>query len=80
MVTHNPRLTTYASRVITMLDGKVDVKGSYEVVHKAIETFSSPAAAKAWARRSPRPRAPRSRTPGSTCTSRWSSCEIWPTG
>lgn len=27
-------------------DGKVDVKGSYEVVHKAIETFSSPAAAK----------------------------------
>lgn len=24
MVTHNPRLTTYASRVITMLDGKVD--------------------------------------------------------
>ena len=24
MVTHNPRLTTYASRVITMLDGRVD--------------------------------------------------------
>ncbi len=24
MVTHNPNLTTYASRVITMLDGKVD--------------------------------------------------------
>jgi putative ABC transport system ATP-binding protein len=24
MVTHNPRLTTYASRVITMIDGKVD--------------------------------------------------------
>lgn len=24
MVTHNPRLTTYASRVITMLDGKID--------------------------------------------------------
>jgi putative ABC transport system ATP-binding protein len=23
MVTHNPRLTTYASRVITMLDGKI---------------------------------------------------------
>jgi ABC-type lipoprotein export system ATPase subunit len=23
-VTHNPRLTTYASRVITMLDGKID--------------------------------------------------------
>ena len=24
MVTHNPDLTTYASRVITMLDGKID--------------------------------------------------------
>lgn len=24
MVTHNPRLTTYASRVITMMDGKID--------------------------------------------------------
>lgn len=24
LVTHNPRLTTYASRVITMLDGKID--------------------------------------------------------
>lgn len=24
MVTHNPRLTTYANRVITMLDGKID--------------------------------------------------------
>ncbi len=24
MVTHNPKLTTYASRVITMLDGKID--------------------------------------------------------
>ena len=24
MVTHNPNLTTYATRVITMLDGKID--------------------------------------------------------
>ena len=24
MVTHNPRLTTYASRVITMIDGTID--------------------------------------------------------
>ena len=24
MVTHNPELTSYASRVITMLDGKID--------------------------------------------------------
>lgn len=28
MVTHNPRLTTYASRVITMLDGKIDTDTS----------------------------------------------------
>ncbi len=28
MVTHNPRLTTYASRVITMIDGKIDTDTS----------------------------------------------------
>ena len=28
MVTHNPRLTTYASRVITMIDGRVDTDTS----------------------------------------------------
>ena len=28
MVTHNPRLTTYASRIITMLDGQVDTDSS----------------------------------------------------
>lgn len=28
MVTHNPRLTTYASRVITMLDGQIDTDTS----------------------------------------------------
>jgi putative ABC transport system ATP-binding protein len=28
MVTHNPNLTTYASRVITMLDGKIDTDTS----------------------------------------------------
>ncbi len=32
MVTHNPDLTTYASRVITMLDGKIDT-----------DTFTAPA-------------------------------------
>lgn len=32
MVTHNPRLTTYASRVITMLDGRIDTD-----THIAIE-------------------------------------------
>ncbi len=40
MVTHNPNLTTYASRVITMLDGKIDTDtfrlpiGSRETVKK----------------------------------------------
>lgn len=40
MVTHNPKLTTYADRVITMLDGKIntDSRGilpdSYELTHK----------------------------------------------
>jgi putative ABC transport system ATP-binding protein len=34
MVTHNPSLTTYATRVITMLDGKIsaDTSGSAAVV------------------------------------------------
>lgn len=32
MVTHNPRLTTYASRVITMLDGKIDTDTNDSVV------------------------------------------------
>jgi putative ABC transport system ATP-binding protein len=36
MVTHNPNLTTYASRVITMLDGKIDT-----------DTFRLPTAARA---------------------------------
>ena len=31
MVTHNPRLTTYASRVITMLDGKIDTDTKFNV-------------------------------------------------
>lgn len=30
MVTHNPRLTTYASRVITMMDGKIDTDTQLE--------------------------------------------------
>jgi len=30
MVTHNPRLTTYASRVVTMLDGKIDTDSKAE--------------------------------------------------
>lgn len=31
MVTHNPRLTTYASRVVTMLDGKIDTDSKAEM-------------------------------------------------
>jgi putative ABC transport system ATP-binding protein len=34
MVTHNPRLTTYASRVITMLDGKIDTDTHKKVGQK----------------------------------------------
>ena len=34
MVTHNPRLTTYASRVITMLDGKVDTDTNDDILAK----------------------------------------------
>lgn len=36
MVTHNPNLTTYASRVITMLDGKIDTD-TVKVAEKAAE-------------------------------------------
>lgn len=34
MVTHNPRLTTYASRVITMLDGRIDTDTGATAVEK----------------------------------------------
>ncbi len=34
MVTHNPRLTTYASRVITMLDGQIDTDTGATPVEK----------------------------------------------
>jgi putative ABC transport system ATP-binding protein len=35
MVTHNPRLTTYASRVITMMDGKIDTDTKTQKVEEA---------------------------------------------
>ncbi len=38
MVTHNPRLTTYASRVITMLDGKIDTDTNVLKEETAAET------------------------------------------
>lgn len=43
MVTHNPRLTSYASRVITMLDGKIntDTKGPDEEMTLFGDTWSS---------------------------------------
>ena len=38
MVTHNPNLTTYATRVITMLDGKIDTDtGAPKVVDADID-------------------------------------------
>jgi len=39
MVTHNPDLTTYASRVITMLDGKIDTDTKED---KVVEKNSAP--------------------------------------
>ncbi len=41
MVTHNPNLTTYASRVITMLDGKVDTD-TFRLPVAARETLKKP--------------------------------------
>ncbi|MFZ2125491.1 MAG: ABC transporter ATP-binding protein [Candidatus Saccharimonadales bacterium] len=37
MVTHNPRLTTYASRIITMLDGKIDTDTRTRIITKRIK-------------------------------------------
>lgn len=43
MVTHNPRLTSYASRVITMLDGKIntDTKGVDDEMTPFAESWSA---------------------------------------
>lgn len=41
MVTHNPNLTTYASRVITMLDGKIDTD-TFRLPLPARETTKRP--------------------------------------
>ncbi|MBP9667320.1 ABC transporter ATP-binding protein [Candidatus Saccharibacteria bacterium] len=38
MVTHNPNLTSYASRVITMLDGKIDTDTSTKTAKKSKTT------------------------------------------
>lgn len=43
MVTHNPRLTTYASRVITMLDGQIDTDTKpLEEINKHNLTINKP--------------------------------------
>jgi len=42
MVTHNPRLTTYASRVITMLDGKIDTDTKDEIIQTPEEPVKQP--------------------------------------
>ncbi len=43
MVTHNPRLTTYASRVITMLDGKIDTDTKYDQQQQQVRRHKKPA-------------------------------------
>lgn len=45
MVTHNPRLTSYASRVITMLDGQIDTdtKVVIDLADKALQNTKLPA-------------------------------------
>ena len=46
MVTHNPRLTTYASRVITMLDGQIDTDTQNEIIQKTEDTVKVPLSVK----------------------------------
>lgn len=41
MVTHNPRLTSYASRVITMLDGRID-SDTQTIIEEAQEDVNKP--------------------------------------
>jgi len=42
MVTHNPNLTTYATRVITMLDGKIDTDTAEPVKHEGASSVKRP--------------------------------------
>ena len=42
MVTHNPRLTTYASRVITMLDGRIDTDTKSHIALQKIRRHKKP--------------------------------------
>ena len=42
MVTHNPRLTTYSSRVITMLDGQIDTDSKATVKQTEISSKHQP--------------------------------------
>lgn len=42
MVTHNPTLTTYASRVITMLDGKIDTDTKDVAVRETLASSKRP--------------------------------------
>lgn len=46
MVTHNPRLTSYASRVITMLDGKIDTDTLMPMIEAPAVTPKRPLGAK----------------------------------
>jgi len=56
MVTHNPRLTSYASRVITMLDGKIDT----DIMTKRVLEKSTKGK-RAKAKKTPKPKAATSR-------------------
>ncbi len=53
MVTHNPNLTTYASRVITMLDGKIDTD-TFRLPLPARETVKKPLGSKTKKAKTPR--------------------------
>lgn len=46
MVTHNPRLTSYASRVITMLDGKIDTDTLMPLIEPPLVAPKRPLGAK----------------------------------
>ena len=41
MVTHNPNLTTYASRVITMLDGQIDTDSKFANAYEPTKIFEN---------------------------------------
>ena len=69
MVTHNPTLTTYASRVITMLDGRIDTdtkaprepKNKIDTTKKRLDTNTKPAKKVVKAKKKPVKRTPKTK-------------------